>query len=144
MKKTLLIAGLVGSVALASTFAYQGNPGETNPDCTDLERQAEVQTMFENKDYEAFQTLFEDKGPARKITSEEDFSKFADMRTAYTDGDTETGDALKAELGFGMKDGSGKGQGKGQWKGMRGGDCDGTGEGSAKGWSKGKGQGRNR
>ena len=133
MKKTLLITGLIGSIALASTFAYQGTPGETNPDCTDPERQAEVQTMFENKDYEAFQTLFEDKGPARKITSEEDFDKFVDMRAAYVDGDTETGDALKAELGMGMRDGSGRWQGMGKgmrWQGM--GDCDGSGEGHSR------------
>ncbi len=146
-KKTLLFTGLIGSIALASTFAYQGTPGETNPDCTDLERQVELQTMFENKDYESFQTLFEGRGPARKISSEEDFEKFVDMRQAYMDGDTESGDTLRKELGMGqgmwrgMKQGHGRGMRNNSrmGQGMMNGDCDGFGMRAG-----GRGYGRNR
>ncbi len=120
-----MLASLLGVSMVAigiSTYAYQWNPGTTNPDCTDPARQAEVTKMFETKDYESFKTLYADKWVARKITSEAQFLKFVELHQAGLDGNTNKVNELKAELNLGQKkmDGSGQGKisGSRQWGGQ--------------------------
>ncbi len=119
MNNKKIVATLLGISLLAvgvGTYAYQGTPGTQNPDCTDTERHTAVTQMFADKDYSSFQSLFADKGVARKITSEDQFLKFADLHAAKLAGDQEKMDALKADLGLGQRNGSGQGK----WEGMRG------------------------
>lgn len=62
--KKIILASLFGALALSlwvATYAYQWNPGVSNPDCVDTDRHAAVQEMLKNKDYEAFKTLYADK-----------------------------------------------------------------------------------
>jgi len=94
-----------GAVALTATatYAYQGNPWVTNSDCIDTERQTAVTKMFAQTDYSAFKELFADKGVARRITTEDQFLKFAELRKAQTAGDTDKVNELKTELGLGQR-----------------------------------------
>ena len=124
--KKIIMASLFGAFALTmwvATYAYQWNPGVSNPDCTDTERHAAVQKMFETKDYESFKTLYADKWVSRRIASEEQFLKFAELYQAWQDWDTAKVAQLKSELNLGQKkmDWSGKmnwwkGLSKGQWR----------------------------
>lgn len=120
-----MLASLLGVSMLAigiSTYAYQWNPGTTNPNCTDTERQAEVTKMFETKNYESFKTLYADKWIARKITSKDQFLKFVELHQAGLEGNTSKVNELKAELNLGQKtmDGSWQGRMSGtrQWGGQ--------------------------
>ena len=123
--KKIMLASLLGVSMLAigiSTYAYQWNPGTTNPNCTDTERQAEVTKMFETKNYESFKTLYADKWIARKFTSKDQFLKFVELHQAGLEGNTSKVNELKAELNIGQKrmDGSWQGRMSGarQWGGQ--------------------------
>jgi len=107
------MGSLFGVFALTlwvATYAYQGNPGVSNPDCTDTDRHVAVQEMFKTKNYESFKTLYADKWVARRITSEAQFLKFAELYQAGQDWDTAKVAQLKSELNLGQKkmDWSGK------------------------------------
>lgn len=120
MKNKMMIASLLAVGALTvgvSTFAYQGNPGVANEDCSDTERHAAVEAVFENGDYNSFQELYADKGVMRKITTEDQFKKFAELREANLNGDTDKVNELKAELNLGQKrmDGNGSKWWMGEW-----------------------------
>ncbi|NOZ43935.1 MAG: hypothetical protein GXP45_02120 [bacterium] len=83
--------------------------------------------MFDNADYDAFQELFADRGVGRRITTQDQFEKFVELRKAALAGDTATVDSLKSELGlghrmmdgsgrkWGMNDGTHEGRGQGRW-----------------------------
>lgn len=104
--KKIILASLFGAVVFTmgvSTYAYQGNPGISNTDCTDTERQAAVQEMFKNKDYESFKALYADKWVMRKITTQDQFLKFAELYTAWKNWDTAKAAQLKSELNLGQK-----------------------------------------
>lgn len=112
MKNKMMIASLLAVGALTvgvSTFAYQGNPGIANEDCTDTERHEAVVALFEKGDYDSFKELFAGKGIMRRITTEDQFKKFAELREANLNGDTDRVAELKAELNLWqrMMDGNG-------------------------------------
>ncbi|HKL44097.1 MAG TPA: hypothetical protein VJ892_02335 [Candidatus Absconditabacterales bacterium] len=120
MKNKLMLASIIGAGLMTvgiATYAYQGNPGTMNPDCTDTERHAAVQEVFEKSDYESFKTLYADKGVMKRVDSQEKFEKFAELRKAKLAGDTEKAANLASELNLGQKrmDGDGKMNGR---KGM--------------------------
>ncbi len=101
MEKKLLLSAFAVSTLIASwTFAYNGNPGVENPDCTDQERHEQVETMFENKDYATFQTLFDWKWVSRRITTQEDFEKFVELKQAREAGNDEIANSLAEDLGL--------------------------------------------
>jgi len=89
-----------------------------NADCTDPVRKAEVEAMFANKDYAAFQSLYADKGISKRVTTQEQFLGFVALRNAQLAGDTATADKLKSELGLGQR--KQDGTGNKMWKGTRG------------------------
>ncbi len=128
MKNKIMIASLLAVGALTvgvSTFAYQGNPGVANEDCTDTERHEAVVALFEKGDYDSFKEVYADKWVMRRITTEDQFKKFAELREANLNGDTDRVTELKAELNLGQRrmDWNGmkwwmrwNGEGIGQWQ----------------------------
>lgn len=115
-KTTMFLSGLAlwgATLATFSTFAFQGKPGVENPNPVNQERHEQVESMFENKDYESFQELFDWRGPARMIDNEDEFNKFVELREARENWNTEKAETLSEELGLWQRDGSGA------WKGMR-------------------------
>ncbi len=127
-KTTIGAAALVAVIAsagfAASTFAYQGDPNVQGPNFNEETHEA-VLNAFENKDYNAWKEAKPNLGHGRMVeqVNEDNFNKFAEMREARLAGDTETADALRAELGLGqgqMRHGNGVGhrQGHGQGHGQ--------------------------
>lgn len=108
MNKKILIGfagGSIASVALITgSFAYRGNPGQENPNPTNEQRHEQMEDMIENKDYEAFQELFEDRWPARLVDSKQDFEKWIDMKQAFEEGNQEKTTQLANNLGLGQKE----------------------------------------
>ena len=62
--------------------------------------------------------MFKWKGVSRKVDTEVKFYKYIEMRNAYENGDMDTYNSLKTELGLWQKkqDGSWYGKGKWNWK----------------------------
>jgi hypothetical protein len=119
--KLLGLAGVfwISLMAFWSTFAFQWNPWESNPDCIDSERHEQVTTMFANSDYEGFKTLFEWKKMIEKIDSQEKFEKFTELYEAKKSWDIEKVKEIATELWLWQKKMNWAWNKNGNWKGMK-------------------------
>ena len=111
MKKILITVVLVGaSLALATSVvkAYRGDPNIIGPNHTPERHEAMIQA-FKNNDYNSWKELMKDRPMGQRIT-EENFSKFVEMRNLRHEGRIDEANQIRAELGFGLRDGSGKGK----------------------------------
>lgn len=108
---------IIGSAGLVS--AFQGDPTNQgpnfDPDMHDLMTEA-----FNSADYAVWKDLMEESdhnGRVLEVINEENFNEFVKAHNAAADGDFETANAIRAELGLnngeGPRDGTGfRGQGK--------------------------------
>lgn len=119
MNKTILaLSGLaVGVGALFATssgaLAYRGDPNVQGPNYT-AERHEAMTKAFENKVYNAWKEQMEGRGRVTQVVNESNFAKFAEMHQLMLDGKTTEANAIKTELGLGLKNGSGQGMGYGR------------------------------
>ena len=103
----------------ASTYAYRGDPSVKSPDYT-AERHEAMETAFEINNYEAWQELMDGKGRVTQVINADNFAQFAEAHKLAEEGKLDEAKEIRAELGLGLKDGSGKGQGqKGGGQGKR-------------------------
>jgi hypothetical protein len=132
MKKMIgaISVGLLVLLTIGFVSAYQGDPLVAGP-AMDSERHAEMQEIFETKDYDAWLAIMNEKPRITDIITEENFDQFVAMHEARANGDIETAKEIAEELGLpqrGPRDGFGKGLM--QSKGMRGGNKLGQGQGN--------------
>lgn len=123
MKNTVLAIGvlavaLLGVIAFTTkdTDAYQGDYTQVGPNHTQ-EREAEMEKIFESKDYEAWVKIMTQDGRKpgvlNKIDTQEEFELFVQARELALEGDTDGANAIRAELGLGQGSRNGGGQGSG-------------------------------
>ena len=117
-KLTIGAAALVAVIASAgfatSTFAYQGDPNVQNLNA-DTETHEAMTAAFEDRDYKSWKENKPSEAKGRMadvIKDDATFTKFAEIREARMDGNTEKAEALRAELGLGQGNGEGQGQGQ--------------------------------
>lgn len=130
-KKILLLGVLVFSVfsifGISRVSAYRGDYTVFGPNHTE-ERELEMAKVMEEKDYDGWKTLMtedgREPGVLRKVTSQEDFDKFAEAYRLAHEGKTEEANAIRSELGLGNGQRNGSG---GQHKGGNFVDVDGNG-----------------
>ncbi|OHA59242.1 MAG: hypothetical protein A2589_03465 [Candidatus Vogelbacteria bacterium RIFOXYD1_FULL_46_19] len=122
MNKTKLglgsLAVILGVTALSagSALAYQGDPSVAGPNCS-ADRQAEMRTIFQNKDYQAWKSLKQNQGRVTQIITEANFAKLVEAHELALEGKLEEAQKIRQELGLGLKNGSGR-QGGGMNMGM--------------------------
>ncbi len=123
MRKLLTVAVLAGAGLVLTTSAvnaYRGDANVKGPDYTSERHEAMTQA-FESNNYQAWKDAVGDRPMAQRIT-EDNFGKFAEMRKLRAEGKTEETNQVRAELGFGLRNGSGqKTGGTGDGQGYRGG-----------------------
>ena len=123
MKNTVLAIGvlavaLLGGIAFTTNDAdaYQGNYTEVGPNQT-AEREAEMEEIFESKDYEAWVEIMTQDGRKpgvlNKIDTQAEFELFVEARELALEGDTDGANKIRAELGLGQGSRNGNGQGRG-------------------------------
>lgn len=123
MEKKILGIGLLsalGAVVVLASFgasnvlAYRGEVGTYGPNHTE-EREAEMTKYFETNDFEGWKTYVSgqghSKGVMKKITTQEQFEKYADAHELEMAGKTSEAAAIRSELGLGVRMGSGQGNG---------------------------------
>ena len=116
---TLALAGITGVIAYRGDFSVKG------PNYNE-EIHEQLETTIENNDYNEWMRIREEnnlpiRGRIFQVLNEENFHMFAQLHEANQNGDTETTNNIRAELGLGqgrMNRGSGSGQGQGS--GMKG------------------------
>lgn len=116
MKKNLIFFSLfaltLGSLVAGSSLvkAYRGDPGIKGPNYTP-ERHEAMTKAFENNDYSAWKNLMQGRGRVLSFINEANFSKFAQAHQLAAQGKIEEAQKIRAELGLGQKNGSGKANG---------------------------------
>ena len=127
MKNTTKLFGgacalAIAVVAVASpSLAYRGDPSIQGPDCSD-ERHAIMEEAFQGNNYEAWKELMNGKGRVAQVVNTDNFARFAEAHRLAEEGDLEEAKTIRAELGLGLKNGSGRDQGQrenGQEEGSR-------------------------
>jgi len=118
MNKTSILLGLtalvIGGVVIApqAVLAYRGDATVKGPNYTE-ERHTAMEKAFENKDYNAWKTLMTGRGRVTQVVNAQNFAKFAQAHEFAKQGKTEEAKKIRAELGLGLQNGTGKGQGMG-------------------------------
>jgi hypothetical protein len=117
MKKTLLglgtLALVFGTMGVFSgtALAYQGNPNIKGPFYT-AERHAAMEKAFEDKDFDAWKNLTQGRGRMTAVVNKDNFAKFAEAHELAEQGNFAEAQKIRAELGLGLRDGSGHMNGK--------------------------------
>jgi len=109
---SILVLGLMVGGAV-SVSAYQGDPNVKGPNYTE-ERHTAMTKAFAEKNYQAWKNLMQGTGRATQVVNEKNFAKFAEAHALALQGKTDEAAKIRAELGLGLKNGSGKGQGFGR------------------------------
>lgn len=108
-----LILGTAGVFA-NSAMAYKGDQSAKGPNYS-AERHTAMEKAFENKDYDAWKNLMQDRGRVAQVVNKDNFAKFAEAHELAENGDIAGAQKIRQELGLGMHNGSGIEMGK---KGM--------------------------
>lgn len=120
VKQAAIVFGF-GAVAIGTAFilpkaafAYRGDPAVHGPYYTE-ERHAAMEKAFETNDYNAWKTLMQGKGRVTQVVTAENFAKFAEAHRLAEAGNTTGAQAIRQELGLGLRNGAGNGTGMGRW-----------------------------
>lgn len=113
MKKghKLILAGALGMAAIgggiltAGVSAYRGDFSKVGPNYS-AERHEDMMKAFENNDYNAWKNLHQGKGRASEVITEENFSKFSEMRKLMLEGKTDEANKIREQLGLGQRYGN--------------------------------------
>ncbi len=119
MNKSIFALG-IATVVLGSVLAfpkaavaYRGDATVKGPNYTE-ERHTAMEKAFETKDYTAWKNLM-GKGRVTQVVTQDNFAKFAEAHELSEAGKTQEAAAIRAELGLGLRNGSGQGTGMGRW-----------------------------
>jgi len=137
------VAALVGAGA-AAALSVSADTGEgygwRHGDC-DTEQHEAVEAAIEAGNYSEWKELMRDRGRIASVVTAENFDTFAAMHEAMEEGDMDEAQALREELGLGLRlqDGSGYRGGHGKGMGMQTGNMHrgvGSGDGINNRWGK--------
>ncbi len=118
MNRKSIFLGLTSLALITLAFApklinaYQGDPNVQGPNCT-TERHEAMELAFENNDYNVWKNLMQGKGRVSQIVNESNFAQFSQAHQLAAEGRVEEANQIRAELGLGLRNGSGKGQAQG-------------------------------
>jgi hypothetical protein len=118
MKKTILGLGMLtvvlgGVLAFANkSEAYRGDPNVKGPNYSQ-ERHEAMLEAFKEKNYEAWKNLMQGRGRAVQVINQDNFAKFVQAHELMLQGKTAEAQKIRAELGLGLKNGTGGGRGMG-------------------------------
>ena len=106
----LVLGGLVITPKLAE--AYRGDPSVQGPEYS-AERHEAMTQAFDSNDYQAWKEQMKGRGRITEVITEENFARFAEAHRLALAGDTEGAAQIRAELGLGLRNGTGQGQSRG-------------------------------
>lgn len=114
MKNKILTLGLVGLILGGLFFvpknvdAYRGDPTVKGPYYSE-ERHKAMEKAFANNDYNAWKSLMNGRGRVLQVVNKDNFSKFVPIHKLVEQGKIAEANKIRAELGLGLKNGSGFG-----------------------------------
>jgi Spy/CpxP family protein refolding chaperone len=120
MNKKKLAIGTAALAALAisigafasSAQAYRGDYTQEGPNYTQ-ERHEQMESAFENNDYNAWKELMNGRGRVTQVVNEGNFNRFAEAHRLADQGDHDGADQIRQELNLRTRNGEPTGQGYG-------------------------------
>lgn len=108
-----LTALVIGGAVLApqAVLAYRGDPNVQGPNYT-AERHEAMIHAFATNDYNAWKSLMNGKGRVTQVVTQENFAKFSQAHKLALEGKKDEAAKIRAELGLGLRNGSGQGMGR--------------------------------
>jgi hypothetical protein len=99
----LLVVGILAFAGIS--YAYRGNSNIQSPNY-DADVHEALEEAMANNDYDAWLKIRQDnnlpmKGKIFSVINEDNFDRYVEMHNAMLEGDTETADLIRAELGLG-------------------------------------------
>ena len=123
-KKILFPVGVIALITASgvayAAYAYQGDPGQRDPQFF-AERHEAMQKAFESNDYNAWKELMNGRGRITQVINEGNFAQFAEMHRLMLSGKYDEANKIRGELGL-------RKQNRGQDKKNRNYDCLGGGK----------------
>lgn len=107
---------LAGGVFANKVSAYRGDYTEKRPNCN-TERHEQMESAFENNDYNAWKNLMNGRGRVLQVVNEQNFNRFAEAHKLAMQGDYDDADKIREELGLRTRESGPLGQGFGEGKG---------------------------
>lgn len=125
MNKKIILSGLTalvisGALVAPAVEAYRGDPNVQGPNYT-KERHEQMTKAFQSNDYNAWKELMNGRGRITQVVNKDNFAKFAKAHQLMIDGKKDEAAKIRAELGLGLQNGSGKGTSTGLGTGYKGG-----------------------
>lgn len=96
---TLVTAGIIGVTTVLPAEAYLGDPNTKGPNYS-AERHEAMERSFENKDYNAWKELMQNRGRVMSLINEQNFARFAEAHELAEQGKFAEADAIRKELGL--------------------------------------------
>ncbi len=101
---------VIAAVAVASpSLAYRGDSSAEGPNCSP-EKHTAIKEAFQGNNYKAWKELMNGKGRIAQVVNADNFARFAEAHKLAEEGDLEKAKAIRAELGLGLKNSSGRDQ----------------------------------
>lgn len=125
MNKKIILSGLTalvisGVLVAPAVEAYRGDPNVQGPNYSP-ERHEQMTKAFQSNDYNAWKELMNGRGRVTQVVNKDNFAKFAQAHKLMLEGKKDEAAKVRAELGLGLQNGSGKGTGEKTGTGYRGG-----------------------
>lgn len=97
---------VIGVISLVAVFAYKGDPDAQGPNY-DADVHGQLEAAIEAGDYDAWIKIRQDNnlpmyGRMFQVINKDNFDLYRQMHLAMEEGDTQTADDLRAELGLGQ------------------------------------------
>ena len=122
MKRITMLSLGLGAIVLGliATYpniadAYRGDPSVQGPNYS-IERHEAIEKAFENKDYNTWKNLMQNRGRITQVINKDNFAKFAEAHELMEQGKTVEAQKIRQELGLGQHNGSGQGSGMGMYR----------------------------
>lgn len=113
----LLGMGFAAAMSASADTGVGYGYGAQNGMC-DPEQHEAIEEAIESGDYDAWVELMDGRGRITTVVTEDNFETFAAMHEAMEDGDIEEAQALREELGLGVRPQDGSGFRGGMGRGM--------------------------
>ena len=117
MNNKIILSGLTaliigGALVAPAVEAYRGDPNVQGPNYSP-ERHTQMTKAFENNDYNAWKELTNGRGRVTQVVNKDNFAKFAQAHKLMLEGKKTEAAEIRADLGLGLQNGSGRGTGMG-------------------------------
>ncbi|OGH11727.1 MAG: hypothetical protein A3B38_03170 [Candidatus Levybacteria bacterium RIFCSPLOWO2_01_FULL_36_13] len=122
MKRITMLSLGLGAIGLGLIAAhpniadaYRGDPSVQGPNYSE-ERHEAMEKAFENKDYNVWKNLMQNRGRITQVINKDNFAKLAEAHRLAEQGKIQEANQIRQSLGLGLQNGNGQMSGMGMYR----------------------------